>query len=127
VAYKSKIDQAAAGKRHYEANKGKIKARSADRNKKQRARNRAYVKEEKEKSCCIDCGETNSILLDYDHVRGKKKMNISDMARSAYSIASIQREIDKCEVRCSNCHRLVTHKRRIKLNEQTDSEGTQGV
>ena len=116
MAYKSKIDQAKASKRHYDANKEKIKARSVDRNKKQRKRNREYVKGIRERSCCIDCGESNSILLDFDHVKGNKKMNISDMSRSAYSIDSIQREIDKCEVRCSNCHRLITHQRRENGN-----------
>ena len=43
MAYKSKIDQAKAGKRHYEANKEKIKARTRKRNKRQRIKNKRFV------------------------------------------------------------------------------------
>lgn len=117
MAYKSKIDQAAASKRHYEANKEKIKARTRRRNKKQNLRNRNFVAWVKKRSFCIDCGETNPLVLDFDHVRGEKKMNVSDMARSSYSIEALMEEIDKCEVRCSNCHRIATQGRR-KLNDE---------
>lgn len=117
MAYKSKIDQAAASKRHYEKNKQKIKERTFLRNEKQRDKNKRYVNEIKSKSECIDCGENNPLVLDFDHVKGDKVMAVSDMIGSAYSLAAIQREIKKCEVRCSNCHRVVTHERR-KINQQ---------
>ena len=112
MAYKNIKDQAAASKRHYEANKEKIKKRTVKRNKNQRRKNREYVYEIKSRSECVDCGETNPIMLDFDHVRGKKVLSISDMMRGAYGIDSIQKEINKCEVRCSNCHRVATHKRK---------------
>ncbi len=121
MAYKSKIDQAAASKRHYEKNKQKIKERSFLRNEKQRDKNKRYVNEIKSKSECIDCGENNPLVLDFDHVKGDKVMAVSDMIGSAYSLAAIQREIEKCEVRCSNCHRVVTHERR-KINQQQKKE-----
>lgn len=119
MAYKDKKDQAAASKRHYEKHKDKIKARSKKRNKKQKRKNQAYVRLLKEKGCCVDCGESNSIVLDFDHVTGNKISNISDMARGSYSIKSIQKEIDKCEIRCSNCHRIATHNR---INEKRNSQ-----
>ena len=112
MAYKDKKDQAAASKRHYEANKEKIKKRTVKRNKNQRKKHREYVYEIKSRSKCVDCGETNPIMLDFDHVRGKKILCISDMMRGAYGIDSIKKEINKCEVRCSNCHRVATHKRK---------------
>jgi hypothetical protein len=121
MAYKSKIDQAAASKRHYEKNKQKIKERTFLRNEKQRDKNKRYVNEIKSKSECIDCGENNPLVLDFDHVKGDKVMAVSDMIGSAYSLAAIQREIEKCEVRCSNCHRVVTHERR-KINQQQKKE-----
>ena len=112
MAYKDKKDQAKASKRHYEANKEKIKARTRARNKSQKKKNRHFVKWVKNRSCCVDCGETNPLVLDFDHVEGEKIMNISDMALPSYSRETIMKEIDKCEVRCSNCHRIITHQRR---------------
>ena len=44
MAYKNPEDQAAAAKRHYEANKEKIKARSKKRNKESRKRNKEYIR-----------------------------------------------------------------------------------
>jgi hypothetical protein len=115
MAYKDKKDQAAASKRHYEANKKKIKKRSYLRNKSQRRKAKEYIDAIKSISKCIDCGETNPLVLDFDHVRGKKIMCISNMVRNSYSIETIKKEIDKCEIRCANCHRVVTHTR--KKNE----------
>ena len=112
MAYKDKKDQAAASKRHYEANKEKVKARSRKRNLKQRDLNKKYVQKIKTESGCVDCGETNHIVLDFDHITNDKYKNVSDMVFEYYSIDAIQKEIDKCEVRCSNCHRIITYNRR---------------
>lgn len=59
---------------------------------------------------CIDCGESDPIFLDFDHVRGKKVMAVSIMATHGWSIDGLTKEIDKCEVRCVKCHRLKTAK-----------------
>ena len=109
---KNKEDQAAASKRHYEANKAKIKARSSRWSKKQRKKNREFIKEYKSNHPCVDCGETNPLVLDFDHVRGEKKRNISDMAHACCSINTIIEEMEKCDIRCSNCHRIATHNRK---------------
>ena len=111
MPYKNKSDQAAASQKHYEANKDKIKLRSKIRNISQRQKNRDYVRKAKEFSGCVDCGESNFIVLDFDHVSGNKIMCVSNMINKAYSLKAIQMEIDKCEVRWSNCHRIVTQKR----------------
>ncbi len=66
---------------------------------------KAYFK----KNPCKDCGESNIIVLDFDHVNPKlKKFNVSTMIIHDMSMEKIQKEIDKCEVRCSNCHRIKT-------------------
>ena len=59
---------------------------------------------------CVDCGESNPIVLEFDHVRGRKKMIISQMVQFGYGIKAIQKEISKCVVRCSNCHKKKTAK-----------------
>ena len=114
MAYKNSEDQAAAAKRHYEANKEKIKARSKKKNRENRKRNKEYIVFVKSLISCVDCGEDNHIVLEFDHVRGEKKANVSDMGNQSFSIQTIQKEIDKCEVRCANCHRIATYERRQK-------------
>tara|TARA_R110000850_G_scaffold111414_2_gene224857 strand:- start:3115 stop:3477 length:363 start_codon:yes stop_codon:yes gene_type:complete len=120
MAYKNKEDQVACAKRYYEANRERMKAKAKARNIKQRERNRAYIKDIKENSSCIDCGESDNRVLDFDHVIGEKIGDVSNMVNQCYCIESLQREVDKCEVRCSNCHRKVTHERR-KQNAKDNS------
>lgn len=57
---------------------------------------------------CVDCGESDPVVLEFDHVRGIKTAEISAMARNACSWERIREEIDKCDVRCANCHRRRT-------------------
>jgi hypothetical protein len=60
---------------------------------------------------CIDCREANTIMLEFDHIRGKKKFSMAQAVRNHYSIQAVKQEIKKCVVRCANCHRLVTYLR----------------
>lgn len=64
---------------------------------------------------CVDCGESDWVVLDFDHVRGSKRRNVSDLAWGGASIQTLEAEIDKCEVRCANCHRRVTWRRKQAL------------
>jgi hypothetical protein len=57
---------------------------------------------------CVDCGETDPICLDFDHVKGQKLNGISYMISDCRSYKNIKKEIAKCEVRCANCHRRKT-------------------
>lgn len=60
---------------------------------------------------CVDCGESDPVVLDFDHVKGEKRRAIADMVSNYYSIKTIKDEIRKCEIRCANCHRKKTHER----------------
>jgi len=60
---------------------------------------------------CVDCGERDLVVLDFDHVYGPKLMDVSTMLRRSCSIATISTEVAKCEVRCANCHRRATARR----------------
>ena len=64
----------------------------------------AYLREHP----CVDCSEADPVVLDFDHVRGVKKMNVKRMLAGTYSLKRVFDEIAKCEVRCANCHRRVT-------------------
>ncbi len=59
---------------------------------------------------CIDCGTTNILVLEFDHMdRSEKLNNISSLLRLDVGPARMSAEVDKCEVRCANCHRVKTH------------------
>ena len=59
---------------------------------------------------CIDCGENDPIVLEFDHKRLNKKFKqVSDMLSGHYSWSSILKEIKKCDIRCANCHRRKTY------------------
>src|SRR5437762_3502613 len=58
---------------------------------------------------CVGCGETDSVVLDFDHnCPDEKSAEIGVMLRKRLSWRRIQGEIAKCSVRCANCHRRRT-------------------
>lgn len=57
---------------------------------------------------CADCGETDPVVLEFDHVRGVKAANISRMVSDLVGLGRIEAEIEKCDVVCANCHRRRT-------------------
>jgi hypothetical protein len=57
---------------------------------------------------CVDCGEKDPVVLDFDHVEGEKLGEVGRMLSGAASLKRIVEEIGKCEVRCANCHRRKT-------------------
>lgn len=61
-----------------------------------------------EESGCVDCGEKDPVVLDFDHL-GDKKFTISNRV-DQYKWERIAAEIAKCVVRCANCHRRKTAK-----------------
>ena len=55
---------------------------------------------------CVDCGETDPLVLEFDHLRDKR-FNIGS-ALPYRNWMSVLAEIEKCEVVCANCHRRRT-------------------
>lgn len=93
------------------ANKDGIREKKIEKLDLVKSRNRKFVLNYLKNNPCVDCGEDDVIVLDFDHVKGKKLKNVSRLVVSHATIATIQEEIDKCEVRCANCHRRATAKR----------------
>lgn len=71
-------------------------------------RNRDFVVGYLKDNPCVDCGESDIICLEFDHVRGSKIAGVGLMISNGWSLNKIKDEIAKCEVRCANCHRRVT-------------------
>ena len=58
---------------------------------------------------CIDCGESDLRCLEFAHRdRSTKSANVSTLFRYFRSWEVLLREIEKCDVRCANCHSRMT-------------------
>ena len=84
-----------------------LKMRSKE--KEVRKRNKQFIWDYLRDHPCVDCGEQDPIVLEFDHIRDKY-LAISELVRSAVSLVKLEKEISKCEVRCANCHRRKTAK-----------------
>jgi hypothetical protein len=80
------------------------------------ARKKQYGVELRNKICdyliehpCTDCGETDIVVLQFDH-QHDKIANLSVMIGSGLAWSRILREIEKCQVVCANCHMRRTAK-----------------
>jgi len=67
---------------------------------------------------CMDCYRRfPPECMDFDHRDPKKKIfNVSQAAVSGNSLESIKAEIAKCDLVCSNCHRIRTAKQQGRRN-----------
>ena len=79
-------------------------------------RNLEYIREYRETHPCIDCGENRWWVLDFDHRNSAEKLyNVSRMRYN--TIAKIQIEIEKCDIRCKNCHADRHHQDLLKAHK----------
>lgn len=84
----------------------------ADLRKSYRDRNSQHVQSIKESTPCADCGQRfPAVCMDFDHTSDDKAGDVSVLVLDGYSLAKIDAEIAKCEIVCSNCHRIRTANR----------------
>ena len=98
-------------KSHYRKNKDAYKRRAKGHSRKVREENGRKLAEYLRSHPCIDCGEADIIVLEFDHLQGKRKA-VGAMVNGCYGWETILLEIAKCEVRCSNCHKRRTARTR---------------
>ncbi len=78
-----------------------------------------YIQELKSSTPCLDCKISYPYyMMDFDHVRGTKHANVAELINTL-SKKKIDLEIAKCEIVCSNCHRIRTHHRKIKKKDKS--------
>ena len=56
---------------------------------------------------CVDCGERDPVVLEFDHLRDKVA-GVAQLLHAHVKWPIVEAEIAKCEVRCANCHRRRT-------------------
>lgn len=75
---------------------------------------------------CTDCDRCHAAdAMDFDHVRGVKVANISDLLGG--SREALDRELAKTELVCATCHRIREMERRLDVHvdaaEMADAAG----
>jgi len=71
-----------------------------------------YIRDLKNSTACMDCKLIYPYyVMDFDHVRGQKQANVMELIKTL-SKKKIDEEIAKCEIVCSNCHRIRTYIRK---------------
>lgn len=95
---------------HYKRNKRSY----LDRNTQTYERHRELVRQAKSRPCA-DCKvQYPYYVMDFDHRDGAaKKFALNSVQRKTKQ--AILREMEKCDVVCSNCHRERTHRRRLHV------------
>ena len=97
--------------KYYLENKVKHKENTKKNTKKIIQKNRINLFEFLKSNPCVDCGEIDPIVLEFDHIDPKTKIeNISTLMTQGFKWSVIKEEIDKCEIRCANCHKRKTAK-----------------
>ncbi|RTK95005.1 hypothetical protein EKI60_00940 [Candidatus Saccharibacteria bacterium] len=98
--------QRAAIRKHYYANREKYIQKALKRKK----GIRKWLNDYKESSACVDCKTFYPYyVMDFDHIADKSS-NVSQLINTC-SMRQIKAEIARCELVCSNCHRIRTFKR----------------
>ncbi|GAC1388941.1 MAG: hypothetical protein NVS4B11_04540 [Ktedonobacteraceae bacterium] len=119
MAYKSDEERRAYFRQYNKGWYRRHKEKLIEMRRKRRMENVAWYKDYKGKLFCAECGENHPACLQFHHKdRKEKSFTISHIVGSStYSLKTIIKEIDKCEVLCGNCHA----KRHWREKHETDS------
>jgi hypothetical protein len=93
---------------YYSKTKDTTNPKRAEVNARRRKEHQLFFAEYLLSHPCVDCGETDILLLDFDHINNDKSFNVT--ANMGGNLDKIRSEILKCEVRCLICHRVKTAK-----------------
>lgn len=97
--------------RHYRKNRAAMIARTKVQKAENRKAVQSWLLEYLLRTPCVDCGEADPVVLEFDH-QGGKDFEIGGVVRLNISVKRLEIEVAKCQVRCANCHRRKTYKER---------------
>jgi len=81
--------------------------------KKLQEKHKKWIIEYKKKHKCKRCGFSDHRALVFHHINeNDKKFNIADRLYYHYGLERIQKELKKCMILCSNCHRILHYEQR---------------
>jgi len=93
------------------------KEKSLIRQKENREAINSYIRDYKESNPCKDCNNFFPYyVMDFDHLKDKS-FQISRHKNHTKKLDVVKQEIDKCELVCSNCHRIRTNNRKNGLDK----------
>ena len=92
----------------YARNREKRRKQLAYYDEKNRERNRKFVCDYLTEHPCVDCGESDILVLEFDHRNGNKDKAVAVGVQARWGLERLAAEIAKCDVRCANCHRRKT-------------------
>ena len=98
------------GKEHYAANRERYIEQARASKEALRLERTRYLLEYFKAHPCVDCGERDPVVLEFDHLRDKSFAIGAKLVQFAWQ--TVLDEIEKCEVVCANCHRRRTAQRR---------------
>lgn len=109
MPFKNTEEKLAYGRAYYYANAAIFKSRAKAHTNRVRAEVKIAVVDYLQTHPCIDCGESDPVVLEFDHRNGSNKLfAIGAVLNKGFAIKTIMNEIEKCDVRCANCHRRRT-------------------
>lgn len=97
---------------HYVTHKERVQGRNKATKRSNREKGQEHLHKVLSGARCADCGTTDPAVLTFDHVRGQKKYDVSNMVSRGMSLDSLHIEIGKTEIVCFNCHMKREQKRR---------------
>ncbi len=116
MPYKNAEKQKEVLHRYYVKNRNEYRLRK----RKDVAEKRAYTSKLKDVPC-MDCGKKYPhYVMDFDHINPEDKLTqVSKLVNLSWD--RLRAEIDKCEVVCSNCHRIRTYNKRQRYLNNGES------
>jgi 5-methylcytosine-specific restriction endonuclease McrA len=76
-----------------------------------------YIDNIRNNGKCFLCGKTNT--LEFHHIYNKK-YNLSDLPRKTLSLDKAKKEVAKCILLCTKCHKKVHTYNKPKLHKQKE-------
>jgi hypothetical protein len=117
--------RSAYGREHYLANKQRYIDQAARSKRQLRLERTKHLIEFFRTHPCVDCGEADPVVLEFDHLDAGDKAFTIGHSLERRTWETVLSEMAKCEVVCANCHRRRHARRRgtvrVMLTERPEA------